>query len=342
MTHGFFTDKSTDKMDKPYSIVTNSAGRKILVIKRYFDIDATEDLDIDDFDITYLNVPSMAYNAVRLLLGKTSPLISGKCKLKPRFLTIFNRNDFTSLAPLIDGFAQSPTDDNVTTRSEDIINNIETLHLKHGRETINTENEFFIGLCRYCLSRGLLNFTASTILTLQKGLSAVYSAYVDIHETVACGNNPDDKNLRNMVEWLLNESYIKPTKFVERIHLCPKCHSSILLFTECCAKCNSSNIHEEDMIHHFRCANIGPESDYVYDNDLRCPKCKHFLKHIGIDYDRPAKVYNCLNCGKSQMSSRIKVICSVCGHTTSPQELIPYDINEYVFTQDGIDFLCGN
>lgn len=329
-------------MDKPYEIVTNIAGRKILVIKRYFDIDATEELDIDDFDITYLDVPNMRYNVVRLLLGKTSPLISVKCKLKPRFLTIFNRNDFSSLEPLIDGFSQAPTDDKVTTRAEEILHNIENLHLSHGRENIDTESEFFIGLGRYCLSRGLLHFTSSTVLSMQKGLSAVYSAYVDIHETVACGNTPDDTNLRETVDWLIEEGFIEPVKFVERIHLCPDCHSSMVLLTESCPKCGSSNLQEQDMIHHFRCAHIAPESDYVYGNDLRCPKCKHFLKHIGIDYDRPAKVYTCLACGESQMNSRIKVICSVCGHNTSPQELLPYDIKEYVFTQAGIDFLCNN
>ncbi len=325
---------------EPYSIDTNKLGRKILTIKRYIDIDAAEELGVDDFDMTFIDTPNISYNAVRYLLAKTSPLISKKCRLKPRFLTVFNRNDFSSLRPLIDGFAQSAVDDEVTVRAEDILRNIENLHLKHDYGAVGTENDFFIGLCRYCLSRGMLDFTASTMLTLQKGLSAVYSAYVDIHETVGCGNNPDDKNLRKMVEWLLEYEYIKPVKFVERIHLCPVCQSSVLLFSECCSKCQSSNIKEEDMIHHFRCANISPESEYLYDGELRCPKCKHFLRHIGIDYDRPAKVYTCNECGVSQMHSGMKVICAVCGHTTQPHTLTPYDIKEYTFTQAGIQFFC--
>lgn len=324
----------------PYSIDTNRLGRRILTIKEYFDIDATEDLSVDDFDITFIDTPNISYNAVRYLLAKTSPLISGKCRLKPRFLTVFNRNDFGSLRPLIDGFAQSAVDDEVTSRAEDILRNIDNLHLKHEYSAVSTENEFFIGLCRYCLSRGMLDFTASTMQSLQKGLSAVYSAYVDIHETVGCGNNPDDKNLRKMVAWLLESGYIEPVKFVERIHLCPVCQSSVLLFTECCSKCQSSNIKEEDMIHHFRCANISPESEYQYDGELRCPKCKHFLQHIGIDYDRPAKVYTCNECGAAQMHSGMKVICAVCGHTTQPHTLTPYDIKEYTFTQTGIRSFC--
>jgi len=326
----------------PYSIDTNRLGRRILTIKGYFDIDATDGLNAEDFDLTFIDTPNMPYNAVRYLLAKTSPLISKKCRLKPRFLTVFNRNDFGSLSPLIDGFAQSAVDDDVTTRTEDILRNIDILHLKQGYGAVSTENDFFIGLCRYCLSRGMLEFTASTMQSLQKGLSAVYSAYVDIHETVGCGNNPDDKNLRKMVAWLLESGYIEPVKFVERIHLCPVCQSSVLLFTECCGKCQSSNIKEEDMIHHFRCANISPESEYQYDGELRCPKCKRFLQHIGIDYDRPAKVYTCNECGAAQMHSGMKVICAVCGHTTQPHTLTPYDIKEYTFTQAGIQYFCNH
>jgi len=324
----------------PYRIDSNKLGRRILTIKEYVDIDAIDELKPEDFDITFVDTPNVSYNGVRLLLAKTSPLISKKCRLKPRFLTVFNRNDFNSLQPLIDGFAQSSVDDEVTTRAEDILRTIETLHIKNEYGAVDTENDFFRYLCRYCLSRGILEFTASTMQSLQKGLSAVYSAYVDIHETVGCGNNPDDKNLRKMVGMFLEAGYIEPVKFVERIHLCPVCQSSVLLFSECCGKCHSSNIHEEDMIHHFRCANISPESEYQYDGELRCPKCKRFLQHIGIDYDRPAKVYSCNECGATQMHSDMKVVCAVCGHTTQPDSLTPYDIKEYTFTQAGIRYFC--
>lgn len=324
----------------PYSIDSNKLGRRILTIKEYFDIDATDELKAEDFDITFIDTPNISYNSVRHMLAKTSPLISKKCRLKPRFLTVFNRNDFSSLRPLIDGFAQSSVEDEVTTRAEEILRNIESLHIKNEYGVVNTENDFFIYLCRYCLSRGILEFSASTIQSLQKGLSAVYSAYVDIHETVGCGNNPDDKNLRKMVEVFLEAGYIEPVKFVERIHLCPVCQSSVLIFSECCSKCHSSNIREEDMIHHFRCANISPESEYQYDGELRCPKCKRFLQHIGIDYDRPAKVYSCNECGATQMHSEMKVVCAVCGHTTQPNTLAPYDIKEYTFTQAGIRYFC--
>ncbi len=325
---------------EPYRIDTNGAGRRILSITRYFDVDATEELNADDFDIVFIDMPQASYNAIRILLGRTSPLISKKCRLKPRFVTAFNRNDFTRLSPLIDGFVQSAVDNEVAVRSEEIFHALSDLEIQPGHGVVRTEKDFFIGISQYCLSRGRINFTASTIPSISQGLSSVYSAYVDIHETVGCGNNPDDKNIRNMVQWFLEAGYVTPVKFVERIHLCPMCQSAALLFSECCQKCHSSNIREEEMIHHFRCANIAPESEYLYDGELRCPKCKHFLRHIGVDYDRPARVQTCNECGATQMHSEMKVLCSVCGNVTQPHLLTPYDIKEYAFTQEGIRFIC--
>ncbi|MFQ9809072.1 MAG: hypothetical protein ACLRYB_05330 [Segatella copri] len=35
-----------------------------------------------------------------------------------------------------------------------------------------------------------------------------------------------------------------------------------LLYTECCPKCGSSNLKFQNIIHHFSCANVSPESSY--------------------------------------------------------------------------------
>lgn len=318
-----------------YDIVTNKVGRRILRARDYIDIDANDNIAYEDFDIVFLDTPQLSYNTIRHMLGKTSPLISRKCRLKPRFMTVFNSSRLEKLEALIDGFAQSATDDTVTLRSEEILEQIKNLQIIPKDSEIDDERDFFRRLTQYCISRSLLDFTASTIPSLAKGLSAIYSAYVDIHETVGCGNNPDDTNLRRIVESCIEKGYIEPKQFVERIHLCPKCHSDSLLFSECCTKCKSSNLTSEDMIHHFRCANISPESEYLYDGKLRCPKCRHFLRHIGIDYDRPGKVHVCNNCGETQLHSEMKVTCAVCGLVTQPHLLIPYDIQEWTFTPKG-------
>lgn len=328
-------------MDNTYSFETNSAGRRILILYDYVDVDACDDIKAEDFDIIFIDAPQITFNSLRHLLSKIAPLLSEKCGFKPCFMTAFIRNEMRSMSSLFDGFAQSALDKEVTVLSEEIYRRLNALGISLHFGTIRSEKDFFMGLSQLCLSRGKMNFIASSIITWRKGLSAYFGAYVDIHKAEGCGISPGDKNLRNRVEWMQDEGLIEPVAFVERIHRCPNCQSSRLLFSECCGKCKSSNIHQEDMIHHFRCANIAPESDYQYDDQLRCPKCKRFLRHIGIDYDRPAKVQTCNECGETQMYSTMKCTCAKCGHTTVPDNLVPYDVQEFTFTPKGRDFISS-
>ena len=30
--------------------------------------------------------------------------------------------------------------------------------------------------------------------------------------------------------------------------------------------------------------------------DLVCPKCNRQLRHIGVDYEKPSKLFTCFNC----------------------------------------------
>lgn len=94
-------------------------------------------------------------------------------------------------------------------------------------------------------------------------------------------------------------------------------------------------MHQESVLHHFRCANVSPESTYEYDGQLRCPKCRHFLRHIGVDYDRPSEIYTCQDCGNTSLHSDMRVFCTQCHSTLKTSELHPFEIYEYEFTPKG-------
>ena len=141
---------------------------------------------------------------------------------------------------------------------------------------------------------------------------------------------------------LLELGYAKRKDFVERIHLCPFCNNSHLYYMEACPKCDSSLLKEEPVLHHFRCANISPESSYAYDGELRCPKCHQFLRHIGVDYDRPSNVYTCQECSHTFLHTRMKVYCTSCKKTYRPSDLLPLDVYSYEFTSEGILALSSN
>jgi len=96
------------------------------------------------------------------------------------------------------------------------------------------------------------------------------------------------------IEEALEKEFFNPT-FKDRMHLCGNCYSGFLNFKELDPKTGSANLISENLIHHFSCAYIGPESDFVRGNRLICTKCNKTLRHMGEDYDKPSVMYKSLD-----------------------------------------------
>ena len=297
-----------------YKIVRNSNDRRILVINQYVDVENSEELQEDKFDIVYLNITNLSNNEFGLLLEKTSPIFSTKCWMKPRFVQANTSERLGMLRTVVDGVANSPFDDIVTQRSEEIFAQMERLEIKQVAN-VSTYVAFFIRLCKYSISRNRYTYTSSVIPGLSEGHSAIYAAMLSNNEVAT------RKEFLEFNQKMIDMGYAEPQEFVERVHLCPNCKNSHLIYAECCPKCDSSNVNEEPMLHHFRCANISPESTYVYDDKLRCPKCRQYLHHIGVDYDRPTDVHTCGDCGHTFIHTKMKVRCANCGLVTPTSTL---------------------
>jgi DNA-directed RNA polymerase subunit RPC12/RpoP len=86
------------------------------------------------------------------------------------------------------------------------------------------------------------------------------------------------------------------------------------------------------LVHHFRCAYVGPLSDFKKEDHLECPKCNHKLKHIGIDYDKPSEINTCNTCNYSSQETAMKAKCVTCGHDNTLDALRTYHVCEYTPT----------
>jgi uncharacterized OB-fold protein len=137
-----------------------------------------------------------------------------------------------------------------------------------------------------------------------------------------------------LLDWGVNSKYFD-AQFVDRIHLCPDCHSAHLNFREVCPKCKSPDIESDNVLHHFVCAYVGPENDFVKDERMICPKCNRRLKHIGVDYDRPSVIYNCNVCRNEFQEPVMEVLCFSCKKNSSVSDLVELDVNKYSFTDRG-------
>lgn len=315
-----------------YSIVTNSRGRRILVINALINISETDEVKDEDFDAIFINVAHRSYEENRLIVRWLSPTRVQKCFLKPRFATT-SLEEFLHFATyLLDGYCESPTDERFADFIEETYRNIDRYGIQRTMASGNltTTSQILANIVKFNISRGDFTYTNYTVRSLTRGYTSIFLAWYDNQETLQF----EERMKFNLKMEELG--FAEKSKFIDRIHVCPNCGDSHLLFVECCPKCRSSEINQEEMIHHFRCANISPESTYAYDGQLVCPKCRHVLRHIGVDYDRPATIYSCSNCNNTFLASAMKVRCTNCTTESTPEELSPADIWEYKLTPVGI------
>ena len=323
-------------MNSNYRIKTNSQGRKILEVRGIAPIDTIDAVKSEDFDAIFVEDSNQSHFELSYQLQNMSPFHSLKCHLKPRFLASSLKNRILYLAPAIDGFANTSDDKNMSEKIEQIYESLAFIETLDITEVKSNNYMYFLKLCKYAISRKMFTFTMSVEEAYAQGHSALFVAK---HNNMVVNMKDDFIRFNHL---LLEFGYAKRKKFIERIHVCPHCLSSHLFYMEACPKCGSSNLKEEPVLHHFRCANVSPESSYAYDGELRCPKCHHFLHHIGVDYDRPSNVYTCLECKNTFLHTRMKVHCSSCNKTLHPSELLANDIYSYEFTQEGVLALSSN
>jgi CheY-like chemotaxis protein len=127
-------------------------------------------------------------------------------------------------------------------------------------------------------------------------------------------------------------------EFFERFHICPSCDSYRLHVREECSQCHSSDLSEEQYLHHFRCAFQGPEADFRRGDELVCPKCHHELTHFGFDYDRPGTMVVCGSCGHAASEPSVGFVCLDCGVRTDSEVAATRDVFSYQLTDQGVSF----
>lgn len=328
----------TANNESRYHIINNSSHRRILVIRDVVDVDHTPELSFEDFDAIFINVIDSVMDRNKLAIRLASPLNSEKCRLKPCFVTRRLTGWLGTLEAIVDGYASTPDDTVMARTIEDIYANLRRLNFLLGTEPVATHAEEVVRLCRYAISRGRYTFSSTPAPGLSDGYMSLYyhTLWLPGHQSV---QSQEREYFHNQ---LLKLGYIRRTRFIERMHVCPNCNNSHLLFFESCPKCGSSQIIEEPVIHHFRCANVSPESTYEWDSELRCPKCKHTLRHIGVDYDKPSSVYTCRQCENTFMYPDMRVLCTEDQRIWRPEQLLPVDVEEFEFTPEGIKAFANN
>jgi len=136
---------------------------------------------------------------------------------------------------------------------------------------------------------------------------------------------------------LCTKGLLKPV-FVERFHVCSACDSERIHVRNACPKCRSSNLAEEQYLHHFRCGFQGPKSEFLQGLHLVCPKCQRHLTEFGEDYGQSAMMYVCRSCGHSDSKMDIGMVCLDCNAHHEWNGLRSRDAFSYQLTDQGTGF----
>lgn len=147
----------------------------------------------------------------------------------------------------------------------------------------------------------------------------------------------EDYGLFNTLKFL-EENGSLSGEFFGKVHLCNRCHCSSLNFMEVCPNCGSPDLMEENLIHHFTCAFVGPEGDFLKGEQMICPKCGKKLKGIGVDYDKPGVIFKCNQCGYVTQEPEVKTLCFNCGKESLPEDLIVRVFKTYTLSSIGENF----
>ena len=306
----------------------NKRGDMVLTIDSYVDIDSTPDIQSDYFDCIYINTKSER-TFLAILYG-ASPILSYKCSYKPIFVNtaVSGKGQITEF--IIDAFVSDMSNEKVY----EIIDKIKAAREKYGiKQEVarpTQPNELFSNILRFLLSRD--QRILSHVLLEKSALGYINPIFEHYHSM-------GQFHLAEMfayIDTLEEYGALRKHKYLIKEHLCPKCNHSHLLYTECCPKCGSSNLKIQNIIHHFSCANVAPESAYNVGGMLICPKCHKRLRHIGVDYDRPAVIYSCNDCENSFTTPITKATCCYCENTFPVNALVPRDVEDYEITEEGI------
>lgn len=153
-------------------------------------------------------------------------------------------------------------------------------------------------------------------------------------------HNENTEEKFSILDKLVSKEFLRP-RYEDLVHLCNNCYSGFLNYREVCPKCSTSDLYTENLIHHFVCAHVAPESDFISGDQMVCSKCNRMLRHIGVDYDKPSLIYTCNNCGHHFQESVMQALCMNCESIHNVDSLLERKIYNYELTALGEESAIG-
>ncbi len=121
-------------------------------------------------------------------------------------------------------------------------------------------------------------------------------------------------------------------KLVNKFSSCPICHSPNVATLPLCPYCKSFNIDEHILLEHLRCGYIGPDSQFMREGRLLCPKCKEHLMKEGEDYRKIGVWFECQECKKRFSEPLAPQQCRNCNATFQIKDADMVECYSYILS----------
>lgn len=117
---------------------------------------------------------------------------------------------------------------------------------------------------------------------------------------------------------------------------CPECEA-MASFRPGCGSCGSAFLEKQDLVHHYACAHVGPESEFrPHDaSDLSCPKCRMKNLVSGADFEITEGCLSCQDCDALTSQPAMVGHCMSCQHRFSADDAKIITIYGYRFGRHG-------
>ena len=150
------------------------------------------------------------------------------------------------------------------------------------------------------------------------------------------------KESENILPWLLElfkDGVLAQQKLIDQYFACLYCGSAHLTFSEYCPNCHHLELETKSFIHCFNCGLVSPESTFIQQNRLICPKCRTQLRQVGEDYDRPLETGECLNCHQYYLDPEVDCHCMYCHSQLPTDHLSKQMVYSFSLTSQGLYYL---
>lgn len=263
------------------------------------------------------------------LLGRIRTDEAKEIYLKPVFLYVRNRSVPAAVKTLIDGefFNLNSALPGIAKTATAINEKVSKLDAVQG---MNFDSYVLNKMLRFLYSREMKD--VQPVLSRSSKLGYYYP-FLSVHY-----NASDERNILDVLKVAEDEGLLTGAH-VDTVYLCNHCFNGFLFYREVCPKCEGTSLSQEDLVHHFPCAYIGPMSDFTdkFDkSELTCPKCNKYLRHIGVDYDKPSMIYNCNSCNHTFQDVQIKAKCCECEKDSAVEHLLMRTVKKYQVTNKGL------